>query len=336
MRAWVVDSAFGLENLKLVEMPKPSAGHGELLVRVRAVSLNYRDLLVVRGLYDPRFRLPLVPCSDAACVVEEVGPGVEGFEPGDRVCPIFAPRWLDGRPSREQMRTTLGGPLDGTLREWMAVPAESVVRIPSFLSDVEAASLPCAGVTAWHALFGEAGPVQPGDTVAVLGSGGVSVFALQLARAAGARVVATSSSDAKRRRLEELGAFATVNYREEPRWGRALRELTGGVDHVVEVGGAGTLAQSLEAVRAGGTVSVIGVLSGVRQPLDVLPILMKNVRVQGIFVGHRAHFRALVRALEASTIHPVVDRVFALEQAPDAFAHLASGAHFGKVCIAVA
>ncbi len=336
MRAIVVEGAFGLENLREVERPEPRPGPGEVLLRMRATSLNYRDLLMVRGHYDPRQPLPLVPLSDGVGEVLELGEGVTRVALGDRVCPLFAQRWLSGPARKESMRSTLGGPLDGTLRERMVLSEESLVHVPEHLSDEEAACLPCAALTAWSALV-TYGEVKAGDTVLVLGSGGVAVFAVQFARLLGARVIATSSSDEKLERLRTLGARHVINYRTNPDWGKTVRQLTDdrGVDHVVEVGGAGSLAQSLRAVRPDGTVSLIGVLSGTKAPLDILPILMNNLRVQGILVGHRDGFEAMNRAIEAHGLRPVVDRVFPFHEAREAFTYLASGAHFGKVCLRV-
>ena len=341
MRAWAVEDEFGLEHLELVERPDPEPGPGEVLLAMRAASLNFRDLLMVRGHYNPDQPLPLVPCSDGVGEVIGVGKGVERWREGDRVMPIFAQGWLGGRQRTEHVRTTLGGPLDGTLSERMALPAESVVRVPEHLSDEEAAALPCAAVTAWHALVGGGGegsggtPIQAGDTVLALGTGGVSIFALQLAQLFGARVIVTSSSDEKLERARELGAEDGVNYRETPRWGKRVKELTGGrgVDRIIEVGGAGTLAQSLQAVRPGGEIALIGVLSGTATELDIIPILMRGVRVQGVLVGSREHFEDLCRALAAHETHPVVDRVFPFDEAPRAFEHMASGSHFGKICV---
>ncbi|HEV8631074.1 MAG TPA: NAD(P)-dependent alcohol dehydrogenase, partial [Thermoanaerobaculia bacterium] len=279
MRAWRIEESFGRDHLRAVELPDPVPGHGELLLRLRAASLNYRDLLMLDGRYNPRQPLPLVPCSDAVGEVVAVGPGVRDFAAGDRVCPIFAPRWLAGRPD-QRMRATLGGPLDGTLRQLMTVAAESVVRPPAHLNDAEAAALPCAAVTAWNALVTH-GRVQAGETVLVLGTGGVALFALQIALLHGARVIVTSSSDDKLLRARALGAWQTVNYVREPAWGKRVRELTGeGVDHVVEVGGAGTLPQSLRAVRLGGTIHLIGVVAAGEAPLSIVPVFMQQVRVQ--------------------------------------------------------
>lgn len=335
MRAWTFD-AFGLDRLALVERPMPVPGPGQALVRVSAVSLNYRDLLMVRGEYDPRLRLPIVPCSDGVGVVEAIGPGVTRVAPGDRVCPLFAQGWLDGPPSDGALKTTLGGPLDGTLAERVLVDAEATVRAPEHLTDAEAACLPCAGVTAWRALV-TTGGLAAGQSVLVLGTGGVSLLALAIAKAAGARVAITSGSDDKLARARAMGADLCVNYRAEPKWGRTVRAWAGaGVDLVVEVGGAGTINESLQAVRAGGTVSIIGIVAGATAEVSLNRILMRSVRLQGVFVGSRADFEALAAFLRAHPdARPVVDHVFPFEQAPAAFAHLASQTHFGKVVVAL-
>ncbi len=336
MKAWEVRGDFGLEHLELVERPAPEPGPGQVVLRLHAASINFRDLLMVRGAYDPKQPLPLVPCSDGVGEVVALGPGVRSPAEGSRVAPIFAQGWLAGEPSAEARRTTLGGPLDGTLAEEIAVDARSVVPVPAHLSDEEAATLPCAAVTAWNALA-EAGSVRAGDTVLTLGTGGVSIFALQLARLLGARVVITSSSDEKLERARELGAWQGINYRSTPEWGRRVKELTGGrgVDHVVEVGGAGTLAQSLAAVRTAGTISLIGVLAGRVTDLDVASILMRTVRIQGVLVGSRACFEALNRAVDLHRLRPVIDRVVPFTEVPLAFEHLAAGHHFGKVCVRI-
>lgn len=329
---------FGLDNLVLAERPDPRPGDlrmGQVLLRMRAASLNYRDLLTVQGSYNPRQKLPLIPCSDGVGEVVELGEGVTRVRAGDRVCPIFAQRWLAGQPTRETARSTLGGPLDGTLAELMVVHQEGLVRVPDHLTDEEAASLPCAAVTAWNALM--AGGVKAGDTVLVQGTGGVSLFALQLARILGARVIATSSSDRKLARAREMGAAEGINYRETPDWGSRARELSGGagVDLVVEVGGAGTLEQSLRAVRFGGAVSLIGNLAGIDAQVRLTLIFMQQVRVLGIFVGHRESFEAMNRAIAVHGLRPVVDRVFPLEESRAAFELMAAGGHFGKICIRI-
>ncbi len=330
LRAW------GLENLVLAERPEPQPGARQVVVRVRAASLNYRDLLLIRGTYNPKQKLPVVPCSDGAGVVVSVGDGVTRVRPGDRVCPTFHQAWIAGEPSRERLRASLGGPLDGTLAEFMLLDEEGLVAIPGDLSDEQAATLPCAAVTAWNALVTEGGVVA-GDTVLVQGTGGVSIFALQLGVLLGARVVVTSSSDSKLARAKELGAWEGINYKEIPAWGVRARELTGGrgVDHVVEVGGAGTFEQSLQALRPGGTLSLIGVLAGAALELRLPAIQMRMLRVQGLLVGHRDSFEAMNRAIAHHGLRPVVDQVFPLAEARAAFEHLASGAHFGKVVVRI-
>jgi NADPH:quinone reductase-like Zn-dependent oxidoreductase len=264
----------------------------------------------------------------------EVGPGVTRVARGDRVLPIFAQRWIAGAPHIGRIRSTLGGPLDGVFAERIVLDAEGVVAAPEHLSDEEAACLPCAGLTAWNALVGGE-PLVPGAVVLIQGTGGVSTFALAIARTFGARVIATSSSDEKLERMRELGAWETIHYGRERDWGRRARELTGGlgVDRVVEVGGAGTLEQSLVAVRPGGHVSLIGALAGGPSRLDVLPIVMKQVRVQGVLVGSRDDLESMCRAFDVHRLRPVIDRVFPLEETRAALEHLASGRHVGKICL---
>ncbi len=334
IHAFAVADAFGLQNLKRVELPMPTPGPKQVLCRVRAASLNYRDLMMVRGEYNPRQPLPLIPLSDGVGEVVAVGPGVAKVGVGDRVTSLFAQGWTAGDVPPDVARHTLGGPLSGMLADHVLLAEDGVLTPPAYLSDVEAATLPCAALTAWSALCTHAN-VRAGDTVLVQGTGGVSVFALQFARCLGARVIATSSSDEKLAIATKLGAWETINYREVPKWGKAARELTGGrgVDHIVEVGGAGTLEQSLRAVRPGGTISVIGVLSGAAKPLNIIPILMQQIRLQGVLVGHRAGFEAMNRALEHHRIHPLIDRVVSFADAPAAFEHMAAQRHVGKVCV---
>lgn len=337
MQVWSL-GAFGVGNLVRAERPEPTLRPDELRLRMKAVSLNYRDWMMVEGTYNPRQRLPLVPCSDGVGIVEAVGSDVEGFAVGDRVCPVFARAWVAGPvPERGAARSTLGGPLDGTLQEVMTVPAGAVVRPPAHLTDAEAATLPCAAVTAWRALAVEGG-VRAGDTVLTLGTGGVSLFAVQIGRMLGARVVVTSSKDARLERARALGATHGVNYVADPDWGRTVAAWTGGrgVDVVVETGGAGTLDQSLKAVRPGGTIALLGVLGGGKTELVLARIFMQGIRVQGILVGSKADFEDLCRALAAHPdVRPTVDRVFGWDEVPAAFAHLAAGAHVGKVVVQV-
>ena len=337
MRAWLVEDAFGLDHLRLRERPEPTLGAHEVRVTVRAASLNYRDLLMVQGLYNPKQPLPFVPVSDGAGEVVEVGAGVHDWKPGDRVCSHLPQGWIAGRPYRELVRTTLGGPLDGALAESMVLASTGLLRAPSHLSFVEAATLPCAGLTAWNAMV-EHGEVRAGQTVLILGTGGVAIFALQIATLLGARAIVTSSSDEKLEKAKALGAWQTINYRREPEWSSTVFEMTDreGVDLVLEVGGAGTLEQSVRATRVGGRIILIGVLAGTRAAVDVVPIFMKQIRVQGILVGHLQSFREMNRALEAHEVRPVVDRVYPFEEAIEAFRRLEAGKHFGKICIEMA
>lgn len=330
-------AAFGEDHLTRTDRPFLPPGPHEVRIRVTAVSLNYRDLMMVRGLYNPKQPLPLVPCSDCVGVVEEVGEHVDEFKVGQRVIPCFSQTWQRGTPTKEDVRSSLGGPRDGTLRQHMVVPASALVEAPRSLTDVQAATLPCAGVTAWNALMRQGG-LTAGQSVLLQGTGGVSLFALQIAHAAGARILITSSSNEKLDVVRGMGAHETINYVEQPGWGRAVRALTPdrrGVDHIVEVGGAATMNESLKAIRMNGHIALIGVLSGATEPIDVRPILMKNVRVQGIFVGHRDDLRQLVDAIDLHNIKPVVGAVFEWEEAVEAFKALASGQHMGKVCIKV-
>jgi NADPH:quinone reductase-like Zn-dependent oxidoreductase len=336
MKAYRIHEAKGVDGLRVDELPTREPGAAEVRIRVRAVSLNYRDLLVVNGAYSKNLPLPLVPCSDGAGVVEAVGPGVTTVKAGDRVAGcFFADGWIDGPPREAASKSALGGAVDGMLMEEKVLPAAGVVTIPPHLTFEEAATLPCAALTAWHALF-DSGGLKPGEVVLVQGTGGVSLFALQLARLAGARVIVTSSHDEKLQRARDLGAADGINYKTTPEWGKAVLGLTdgAGVDHIVEVGGAGTLGQSLRAVRVGGHVAMIGVLTGAGEAA-VTPILMKNVRVQGIYVGSRSMFEDMNRAISLHKLRPVVDRVFPFDQARDAYAHLAGGGHFGKVVVRV-
>lgn len=335
MRVWEIRGGFGLEHLVVGERPDPTPGPGEVLVRVGACSLNRRDLMTVMGEYNPRQPLPLVPLSDGAGRIEALGEGVSGLAVGERVCGLFCQGYQGGAPTRAKLRQTLGGPLGGMLAELVVLPADGVARVPEHLSDEEAATLPCAALTAWTALVEEGG-LQAGESVLVLGTGGVSLFALQLAKLAGARVFVTSSSDEKLARARALGADEGINYRSDPKWGDTARKLAGeGVDHVVEVGGAGTLSQSLKAVRTGGTVHLIGVLGGAVNDLNLVPLFMGHRRLQGVFVGHGDAFAALTRAVAQHRLRPVIDRTFAFDETKEALAHMQGERHFGKICIRV-
>jgi NADPH:quinone reductase-like Zn-dependent oxidoreductase len=331
MKAYELRGGFGIESLQLIDRPQPQPGPGQAMLKLRAWSLNYRDLMIVKGQYDPKLHLPLTPLSDGVGEVVAVGDGVRRVKIGDRVAPIFMQKWIDGELTEAKARSALGGAIDGLLAEYVTLDEDGLVHVPEHLSDEEAATLPCAAVTAWHALVTK-GAVAAGNTVLVQGTGGVSLFALQFARLRGARVIATSSSAAKLARVLALGASDGVNYRTTPEWGQHVRDLTGGagVDHVVEVGGAGTFRESLRAVRMGGRISLIGVLSGPGQ-VDPIPILMKNVCVQGILVGSRAMFEAMNATIAMQQLRPVVDRVFGFEEVQEAFRYMESGSHFGKI-----
>jgi NADPH:quinone reductase-like Zn-dependent oxidoreductase len=335
MHVMEIRDGFGLDRLVAAERSTPQPGPGEVLLEMHAVSLNYRDLLMVRGEYDPKQPLPLVPCSDGVGTVLEVGEGVSRVARGDRVIPIFAQEWLSGEPTRARLRSTLGGPLDGTLADRMLLAADGVVHAPEHLSDEEAATLPCAALTAWNAVVTHGGTTA-GDTVLILGTGGVSIFALQFAKMLGARAIVTSGSDEKLERAVELGAGETIHYGTTRNWGREARRLAGdGVDLVVEVGGAGTLQQSLAACRFGGRIVLVGNLAGGAGELNLIPLFMQQVRVQGVLVGSRENFEAMCRAVAANGLRPVIDRVFPLAEATQAFEHLAAGGHLGKVCVTI-
>lgn len=334
MRAYEIVGSFGLDHLKRTERACPEPGPGQILVQLGAASLNFRDLMTIKGIYNPKQTLPLIPCSDGAGTVMAAGAGVRRVEVGQRVMGCFAQRWISGEPSAEARGSTLGGPLDGTLAEQVILQEDGVVPTPDFLDDAEAATLPCAAVTAWNALVTK-GRLRAGDTVLLQGTGGVSMFALQFAKLCGARVIVTSSSDEKLQKARELGADLTVNYRSQPDWPKAVKELTGGrgADHIVEVGGGETLAGSLACVALGGVISVIGVLTGASAQVDVRQVLMKGVRIQGVFVGPRDCFEALARAVQLHRMKPSVGRVFPFEEAGAALSYMESGAHFGKVVV---
>jgi NADPH:quinone reductase-like Zn-dependent oxidoreductase len=336
MKAWRI-SSFGLDNLELATLPEPEPGRGEVLVKVHAVSLNFRDLMVVLGKYNPRMHLPRIPCSDGAGEVVAVGEGVTRVAAGDRVTGIFMQNWIDGEADAKKIRGALGGDIDGMLAEYVVLRAEGVVRVPDHLSMEEAATLPCAAVTAWNAVV-HAGRVKAGDVVLTQGTGGVSVFALQFAKMLRARVLGMSSSEEKLARLQRMGLDAGVNYRATPEWDAWAMERTGGlgVDLVVEVGGAGTFARSLRSLRIGGTVAQIGVLSQSSEGLEIPLLLHRQVHLRGIYVGSRAQFEEMNRAVAQGKLKPVVDEVFSFAEAPEALRRLQAGAHFGKLAIRVA
>ncbi|HEX7812669.1 MAG TPA: NAD(P)-dependent alcohol dehydrogenase [Burkholderiales bacterium] len=324
---------FSIDALKLAERPVPKPRRGEILVRIKAASLNYRDLAVLVQKYLPTLPLPYVPASDAAGEVIEVGEDVTRFKAGDRVTPVYTQGWHDGMPTLElRTKRTLGAPLAGVLQEYIAVPAEDAVAIPANLSDAEAATLPIAALTAWSTL--QEGGVKPGDTVLVQGTGGVALFALQFAKLAGARVLALSSSDEKLARAKQLGADAGINYRATPDWSPAVREATQGkgVDIIVETAG-GTLDKSLASLAFGGFIGIVGFVAGYKAEIPLRAVIGPMVRIQGIAVGSRARFEAMNRAIALHKLKPVVDSVFPLEKAADAFRHMEQGRHFGKIVI---
>lgn len=334
MRAYEIQK-FGVDELAMVERERPVLQAGEVLVKVHAVSLNYRDLRMVQGTYNPRLKMPIVPFSDGAGEVVEVGEAVTRFKVGDRVCPIFMQGWVDGEVDFAKARTALGGDRDGVLREYAAFSEEGLVLIPEHLSYEEAATLPCAGVTAWHALV-DSGNLQPGETVLTLGTGGVSIFAVQFAKAMGAQVMATSSSDEKLSRVTELGADHTINYKTSEDWDNVVKELTEkrGVDHVVEVGGAGTLQRSINSVRMGGHIALIGVVAG-GGDFNMMQIFMKTIKLQGIFVGSRQMFEDMNAFISENKIKPVVDKVYSFDEVKDALKYMESAGHFGKIVVRV-
>ena len=333
MRAWQI-SSFGIDSLEFVERPTPTPGPGEVLIGVCAISLNFRDLMVVKGKYNPKMRLPRIPCSDGAGEVIAVGEGVTAWKPGDRVMGIFMQNWLDGPLTAVRTKGALGGDVDGMLADYVILKETGLVGIPDHLSYQEASTLPCAAVTAWNALA--TGDLKPGGTVLILGTGGVSIFALQFARLRGLRVLGTSSSDAKLERALGMGLDAGLNYREHPEWDRWVLDQTGGegVDLVVEVGGSGTLARSLKAIRTGGTVAQVGVLAENAEPIPIPTILHKMARIHGIYVGSRRDFVEMNRAIALAELRPVGEE-FDWRQAREALERMEEASHFGKLVLSV-
>ncbi len=335
MKAWRI-AHFGIENLELVALPDPQPQRGEVLVRVHAVSLNYRDLMVVVGRYNPKMHLPRIPSSDGAGEIVAIGEGVTRVKVGDRVAGIFMQNWIDGPADAAKIRGALGGDIDGMLAEYVALSEDGVVRIPAHLSFDEAATLPCAAVTAWNAVV-RAGRVKAGDTVLMQGTGGVSVFALQFAKLLGARVLGISSSDEKIERAKHLGLDAAVNYRQHPDWDKWVLEQTSGrgADLVVEVGGAGTFTRSLRSIRIGGVVAQIGVLSQSIEGIEIPLLLHKQVHLRGIYVGSRADFEEMNRAIDLHQLKPAIDQAVSFGNLPDALRRMETGAHFGKLVVQV-
>ncbi len=333
MRSYSLDK-FGIEHLRLIDLPEPSPAPDEVVVDVRALSLNYRDLLVVRGLYNPRLPLPAVPISDGAGVISAVGAKVTRVAVGDRVAGQFVAGWTDGHFRREYIRYSLGTPGPGMAAERVVLPADAVVPIPADFSFEQAATLPIAALTAWSALVTE-GQIGPGQTVLTLGTGGVSIFVVQIGKALDAKVIVTSKSDEKLQRAAALGATHTINYEQTPAWEERVEELTDGVgvDLTVETGGARTLQQSMAATRAGGRIAMLGALTGLTGELNIAPVLMKRLRICGVYVDSRSAFEAMNLFLAEQRIAPVIDRTFPFDALPDALRHLESGAHFGKIVV---
>jgi NADPH:quinone reductase-like Zn-dependent oxidoreductase len=334
MRAYQLKSK-GFDGLALVELPQPKPGPRQVLVKVAACSLNYRDLAIVSGNYRAPTKENVIPLSDGAGEVVEIGPGVTHFKPGDKVAGNFSQRWYGGDPAPENGNYAMGGSCDGMLAEYVVLEEQGTVTLPAHLSLQEGATLPCAGVTAWHAIV-EHGWTKAGNTVLVQGTGGVSIFALQFAKALGAEAIATSSSDEKLARAKKMGASHGINYKTTPEWDKEAVAIThGGVDQVVEVGGAGTFMRSLGAIKVGGKISMIGVLSQPSGDFNPMMILGKRANVQGISVGSTQMFEAMNRAIAANNIKPVIDKVFPFADAKAAFHHLQSAKHFGKVVISL-
>lgn len=336
MNAYHITGTTGLDSLQAVTLPDPTPGPGEVLVRIRATCLNYRDYMNVMGIRGVTGPVPRIPCSDGAGEVAAVGEGVTQFKPGDRVVCPFMPTWLEGEFSQAHASGALGGAVDGLLRELAVIRAESLLPIPDYLSTEAAATLPCAAVTAWDALHCRGG-LKAGETVLILGTGGVSVFALQFAKLAGARVLATTSSDEKAKHLLKLGADAVHNYKTDPDWDTwAVNQTCGlGVDKVIEIGGAETLNRSLKATRFGGHIALIGVLTGTSAEVQTVQILRKGIRLDGIYVGSREMFAQMLAEMERVKLQPVIDSTFEFKDVPAAFQRIASGKHFGKIVIRV-
>jgi NADPH:quinone reductase-like Zn-dependent oxidoreductase len=328
-----IRDSFGADSLRLVERPEPVPGPGQVLLKMKAFSINYRDLLVVNGV--GRWKPPLgrVPVSDGVGIVVEAGTGVSRVKIGDRVSPIFYPKWLEGRASAKKMVGALGGAAaDGVLAEYSVCDEVSVVRLPAHLTDEEAATLPCAGVTAWNALS-SFGDIKPGDSVVVLGTGGVSIFTLQFAQLRGARVIITSSSDQKLARAKALGAHAGIDYKTKPDWPSAVTELTDadGADYVVDT--VGELKKAIAAARLGGAVAFVGLLSGMTTEVDLVSFMGKSSRVEAVDVGSREMFEVMNKAIAFQSMRPMVDRVFGFSELREALSYLKEARHFGKICL---
>lgn len=336
MRAWKIVDQFGLANLALTESFLPALKPNQVRVKIHACALNYRDLMVIRGQYNPKQSLPLIPLSDCAGEVIAIGDLVSQFKVGDKVCATFSQAWCHDGIDKEVGINTLGSPIDGVLAEEAFFHERGLIHFPSYLSYEEAATLPCAALTAYHALAGET-RLLAGQTVLLQGSGGVSIFALQFAKAMGLRVIILSSSHHKLKQAQDLGADDIINYRDHPEWHKEVLALTNhkGVDAIIDVGGAQTIKQSILSSKANGVIFIIGVLSGVEEAIDLRQILMKNLRLQGVFVGPKTLFHDMNNLCYQHKIHPVIDKIFTFAQANQAFAYLESAKHFGKVVIKV-
>jgi NADPH:quinone reductase-like Zn-dependent oxidoreductase len=334
MRALQLTDGLGLDNLKVVELPDPEPGPHDVLVRMRAVSLNYRDLLMLEGVYGRGTPLPLTPFSDGCGVVEAIGSAVTRFSIGDRVSTLFFQRWISGKPTYESQMSALGMPIPGAGRELAAFHEDGLSKVPAFLTDNQVSTLACAALTAWRALFEDA-RLQPGDWVVLQGTGGVSIFGLQFAKAAGYRTIVTSSSDAKLERARALGADQLINYKNTLEWGHAARELTGGrgVDFVMEVGGGGTLTESLRSIALMGHIAIIGVLGGAAEPLQMGSMIASGAKLQGVSVGSRVMFEAMCRAIDTHKLAPVVDKIYPFTDAVEALRAMRANAHFGKIVL---
>ena len=336
MRVFQIQDDWGINNLKLAERAAPEPGPGQVLIAMRAASLNSRDLIVPeRGYGRATGELPLIPVSDGVGEVISIGDNVTRVKPGDRVCPTYFQNWIDGQPDKASFASALGGPLDGVMADQVCLSEQGVVVVPDYLTDAQAATLPCAALTAWSAIV-TYGQVSEADKVLIQGTGGVALFALAFAKLRGAHVTVISSSDEKLEQVRQMGADETINYKQTEDWSRASRDITsdrGGFDHIVELGGTHTLPQSLKAIKPAGTISLIGVLSGLAIEASLGPIVTRQVRLQGITVGHRSGFEAMLSAMAEHQTTPVIGEVYPFDALKDALEHLRVGGHFGKTII---
>lgn len=332
MNVYQITESFGLKNLRKAKREERPLGEHEIRMQVSAVSLNYRDLLMVQGKYNSKQPLPLIPCSDGAGVICEIGSAVRDWQIGDAITTCFFSDYQEGQPTKEKLASSLGGPLEGTLRERIILSEKGIVRQPKGWTHAESATLPCAALTAWKGLHAGKGPAE---RVLIQGTGGVSIAALQLAKSLGMTVIMTSSCDEKLKRAKALGADFLINYRSQPAWGKEVKKLTNGigVDLIIEVGGANSLKESLIAIRPGGTISMIGILGGTHSKLNLIPVLMQQVRIQGIIVGSQKNHKDLIRHLDTTSIRPVISDRFSFDDIIPAFEHLRSAKHFGKIVI---